>query len=414
MMSKHPHKRWQTKKIQKALLTRRIVLLVGPRQCGKTTLSRTLTTELTAIYHTLDDLNLVNAAISHPKEFIAHGDNLMIIDEIQRIPDLLLAIKQDVDLNPACGRFLLTGSTNIQSMPGVRESLAGRIRKCRLRPLAMGELYRRAPHFVSDVFHEKWQPITDLYTKKQYIELALKGGYPEAILLEDSREKRAWYRDYIQALIDRDLKDILNIKRQDSLQKLLTILAAWSSKLMDINAIGAGLGLARATLESYINATETLFLVERLPAWNKTDYDRVGKRDKLFVTDTGLMAMLLKWTPEEVYSDGDKNGKLLETFVFTQLTALLEAQETDYQLFHYRDREKREIDFLIENDAGHYVGIEVKATSVVTQDHFKHLKWFKQHMVKDTPFVGIVLYTGEHVLSFGDGLWALPISVLWA
>jgi uncharacterized protein len=413
-MLKHPHKRWQTKKIQQSLLTRRIVLLVGPRQCGKTTLSRTLATDMTAIYHTLDDLNLVHAAKSDPKEFIAHGDNLMIIDEIQRIPDLLLAIKQDVDLNPAFGRFLLTGSTNIQSMPGVMESLAGRIRKCRLRPLAMGELCARAPQVVSDMFSEKWRPIGDLYTKKQYIELAINGGYPEALLLADSRDKQGWYRDYIQALIDRDLKDILNIKRQDSLQKLLPILAAWSSKLMDVHAIGAGLGLSRATLESYINAIEALFLVERLPAWNKTDYDRVGKQDKLFVTDTGLQAMLLKWTPDEVYTDGDKNGKLLETFVFTQLAPLLDAQAANYQLYHYRDREKREIDFLIENDAGHYVGIEVKATSVVTQEHFKHLKWFGQHMAKDTPFVGIVLYTGEHVLSFGDKLWALPISSLWS
>jgi predicted AAA+ superfamily ATPase len=156
-----------------------------------------------------------------------------------------------------------------------------------------------------------------------------------------------------------------------------------------------------------------LYLIERVPPWTKTIYDRVGKKEKLYMTDTGMLGHLLNWNKEKIHLDAMASGLLIETFVFTQLAALIDAQSESYQLFHYRDKDKREIDFIIENSDGDMVGIEVKAGSSVSKDSFKHLYWFKNKLAHNKPFKGIVLYTGEHALSFGDGFWALPISSLW-
>ena len=418
MIYKH-YQRWQEGIIKQALETRRVILLSGARQCGKTTIAKQLSTEKT-IYYTLDDVSLLEAAVSDPHGFVRHADNLMIIDEIQRAPVLLPAIKKEVDENQKYGRFLLTGSANIQSLSSVRESLAGRIRKIRLRPLAYGEIVHTKPHFIKNAFQgifNSTNNVNDLNQKAddkdEYLLKAFSGGYPEVLRLKTEKDKKQWYKDYINALIDYDLKDIAQIRHKDGLIKLIEVLAAWSSKFIDISAIGSSLSLARPTIESYINALETLYLVERVRPWHKTDYDRVSKQDKLFITDTGLMVSILRWRFEKVRLEGDLNGKLLETFIFNQLSAIIEAQEEDYELYHYRDREKREIDFIIENEEGDLLGIEVKAGSSVNKGSFKHLLWFKDNIAEDHKFTGIVLYTGENILSFGKNIWAVPINAMW-
>ena len=418
-MKNQTYKRWQLDCILSALASRRVLVLAGSRQCGKTTLAREIASD-DAIFRSLDDLTLLDAAKSDPSSFVHHGDNLMIIDEVQKAPVLLQAVKQSVDENQSPGRFLLTGSANIQSLPGVTESLAGRVRKIRLRPLALGEIAGKQARFLGEAFEGKFDCDTSLLAdnnysvKDQYILKALAGGYPEALRQGNARESRRWLTDYLEALLERDLMDIINIRRQDDLKRLLEVLAAWSGKFMDIASIGSGLSISRPSILSYINALEALYLVERVRPWLKTDYERVAKRDKLFMTDTGLMAAILRWRFEKVQLDGERNGKLIETLVFTQLAAQIDAQDTDYELYHYRDRDRREIDFIVENEDGDVLGIEVKAGSAVNKGSFKHLIWFRDNMVKDTEFVGVVLYTGEHVVPFGDRLWAVPISTLWA
>ena len=189
---------------------------------------------------------------------------------------------------------------------------------------------------------------------------------------------------------------------------------AWSSKFMDISGIGAGLAIRRPTIESYMNALETLYLVERVRPWTKTDYDRVGKQSKLFMADGGLMASILGWRIDQIRLDSDRSGKLVETFAFNELAAQVDADAFEYQLYHYRDREKREIDFIIEREDGALLGIEIKASSSVSKSDFKHLTWFQKNLAKEDQFVGIVLYSGEHIASFGNNLWAIPFGVLWA
>lgn len=409
---KKPYTRWQEDTIKEKLTKRRVVILAGPRQCGKTTLVKDFK-RVDTLYRTLDDTLLLNAALTDPTGFIDHNDELMIIDEVQRAPILLPAIKKNVDENQNPGRFLLTGSANIQTLPGVTESLAGRVTKIRLRPLALGEIHGAQPDFLERAFRQEFRVAPDFSGKDDYLLEAFRGGFPEARRFDEEKDWRAWHTDYIDALMARDLKDIALIRRKSSMQKLITALAAWSSNFMNIHSMGTGLSITRTTIESYINALEALYIVERVPAWHKTDYARVSGQEKFFMTDTGMMAALLRWRFDRVRLDGEMNGKLLETFVFNQLSAHLDVHESVYALTHYRDGNKREVDFVVEREDSAILGIEVKAASVIDKSAFKHLVWFRDHIATNREFIGIVLYTGEHVASFGHGLWAVPMSSLW-
>jgi len=403
--------RWSKAIIENALKHRRVVILEGSRQCGKTTLAQEFINK-DVIYRTLDDVSLLEGAQADPHNFVENSSNLMIIDEIQRAPLLLPAIKKVVDEDTRYGQFLLTGSANIQSLPSINESLAGRVKNIRLRPLSEGEIRGVTPTFLKNAFAQNMTVKSNALNRNQIIDIAFRGGFPEAIKL-NSRERSSWHKDYLQAILQRDLKDIINIKRQGTMNELVAILAAWSSKFMDISSIGSSLSIQRTTLESYTNALEALYLIEKIDPWIKTDYDRVGKHSKIFMTDSGMMSSILKWKKDQLQFDSDKIGKLIETFIFNELSSQIDLCNDEYTLYHYRDREKREIDFLIEREDGMLLGIEVKSATTITKDSFKHLKWFQNNIAKKGQFIGIVLYTGKSIVSFGEGLWAVPMSILW-
>ena len=406
------YRRWQKATIHQLLLERRVLLLSGPRQCGKTTLALELESDETE-YRTLDDGTLREAAENDPQGFIKRNAKTLIIDEVQRVPSLLPAIKKAVDEDTRFGQYLLTGSTNIQSLPTVRESLAGRIAKIRLRPLAQGEIERTTSGFIDSAFEQSFSRSATHYDRDAVLEIAFRGGFPEPMLLKDRGRKR-WHTDYVNAILERDLKEIARIHRKNAMRELIHTLAAWSGKFMDLSAIGSGLSIQRATIETYINALETLYLVERVYPWTKTDYARVGKQSRLFMADSGLMASLLSWKIDPVRLDSDRSGKLIETFAFNEIMAQVDTSDGRFELFHYRDREKREIDFLIERDDNALLGIEIKAGSAVSKKDFNHMRWFQKNLVKNQTFIGVILYTGEFPASFGNNLWAVPFGFLWS
>lgn len=408
----YKYQRWLKNIVQSAMKTRRVLLLSGARQCGKTTLARELL-DKNSEYRTLDDIGLRQLAASDPNGFVKHNKSTLIIDEVQRVPALLSAIKMVVDTDTRPGQYLLTGSANIQSLPGAQESLAGRVRKLRLRTLCQGEISGCQPTFLERAFAQDFKQNSITYERSDILKLAARGGFAEVLLLSE-QERASWHKDYVQSLIERDLKDIAQISKQDAMHQLIEVLAAWSSKTIDIAGICSGLSIRRPTVESYLNALEAMYLVERVRPWIKTDYDRVGKHAKLFMNDGGLMASILGWRLNKLALDADRSGKLIETFAFNEVAAQIDASENDYNLFYYRDREKREIDLLIENDNGDLLGIEVKAASVVHQDDFKHLAWFRDNIAKERHFVGIVLYTGQLAGSMGERLWAVPFGSLWS
>lgn len=404
-------KRWQETNIKSALNTRRVVILSGARQCGKTTTSKTMVNNQ-SIYRTLDESTLLQAAKNDPQGFIKISKGTMIIDEVQRVPELITAIKKTVDENTRYGQYLLTGSVNIQTLPTVNESLAGRVKKIRLRPLAQGEILRNKPEFLSRL--EKQEFISNNgYDKEKISEIIFKGGFPEPLSYKDQAERTSWYKDYINTIIEYDLRDIANIKRQDSLKDLAAIIASYSSKFIDKSKITSAMGIANQTLDSYLGVLENTYLVDRLYPWLKSDYERVNKQSKFFITDTGLMTSLLNWKMEDLLLDADKSGKIFETFVYNQLIAQVDLQNNQYELYHYRDREKREIDFIIQDTNNNIYGIEVKSGSSVTKDQFKHLNWFRENLAKGKNFTGIVLYTGEYVVPFGKNMLAIPMNNLW-
>lgn len=406
------YNRWQQHTIERALQTRRVLLIGGARQCGKTTLAKELETSEDINYLTLDDPATRRVAESDPRGFVQHYGKTLVIDEVQRVPDLLSAIKIKVDEDTRAGQYLLTGSVNLQSSPGVRESLAGRIRKIRLRPLSQGEIRGASPDFLDRAFKRDFTQPRQTYGRNAIIDISFRGGFPEVLPFDDA-ERKLWHRDYVDALLDHDLRDIANIRRRDVMFELVRVLAAWSGKFMDVSAIGAGLSVSRPTVETYINALEALYMVERVGPWTYTDYGRVGNRSKLFMTDSGLMSSVLGWNRERVRMDADRSGKLIETFMFNEIATLVDASYGKYNLFHYRDREKREIDFLVEREDGALLGIEVKAGSTIGRNDSRTLKWFKENIAGDREFTGVVLYSGEFAGSVGNGLWAVPFAAIW-
>lgn len=406
------YNRWQRHTIERALQTRRVLLISGARQCGKTTLAKELETSEDISYLTLDDPATRRVAESDPQGFVQHYGKTLVIDEVQRVPDLLLAIKIRVDEDTRAGQYLLTGSVNLKSSPGVRESLAGRIRKIRLRPLSQGEILGTSPDFLDRAFDRDFGQPKQAYGRNAMIDISLRGGFPEVLPFDDA-ERKLWHRDYVDALLDHDLRDIANIRRRNAMSELVRILAVWSGKFMDVSAIGTGLSISRPTIETYINAIEALYLAERVSPWTHTDYDRVGNRSKLFMTDSGFMSSVLGWDREQLRMDADRSGKLIETFMFNEIAALMGASYGRYNLFHYRDREKREIDFLVEREDHALLGIEVKAGSTIGRNDFRTLKWFKENIAGDREFTGVVLYSGELAGSMGDGLWAVPFGTIW-
>lgn len=406
------YNRWQITALTQALKTRRVVIIAGARQCGKTTLSKSLLTS-NVTYRTLDDSLLLQSAKADPQSFVKHDKPLMIIDEVQKAAELLPAIKIRVDENTRPGQYILTGSANIHALPGATESLAGRIRKIPLRPLSQGELLKNNPHFLENAFKQIFSAPKKKFTRDEIVDIAMRGGYPEPLFFSHE-ERQLWHRNYIDALLDRDLKDILNIRRRDAMEQLVQVVCAWSTKPVDMAAIGSHLSLQRHTVNDYFNALEALYLIDHIPPYAKTDYARIGRQKKLIVNDSGLMASVLRWRKEDIVLDADRLGKLIETHAGNELQKHVDTTEEKCVLSHYRDRDHREIDFLIENDRGDILAIEVKAGSNIDVSHFKHIKWFRENVApKRKKYIGIVLHTGEQAVSFGDALWAVPIACLY-
>jgi predicted AAA+ superfamily ATPase len=404
--------RWQIPGVARALATRRVVIIAGARQTGKTTLARQIA-DKDCDYRTLDDTDLFALAMEDPKGFVKNSAKTMIIDEIQKAPRLIPEIKIAVDRNNRPGQYLLTGSANIQSLPGVSESLAGRVKNIHLRPLTVGETLGKKPGFLKRAFGKNFPLKISGYDKEAIINLAFRGGYPEAVRIKKVSDRKEWHKDYLQALIQRDLKDIANIRRQDALGELTRILASWSAKFMDMTAMGTALSLNKLTLESYVNALVSLYLFEKVSPWIRTDYERAGRRPKLYAADTGLMTAILGWEPGEVLLNRDRSGKLVETFVFQELAAQVDL-ESGYSIFQYRDRLNREIDFVIEREDGALLGVEVKAGHNVSSKDFEPQKWFVENIIRNKkPYTGIILYAGDRTIPFGENMLAVPAAALW-
>lgn len=400
--------RWQEDVLRHALTVRRAVHLTGVRQCGKTTLAEKVSDGKVL---SLDKKALYLAAQSEPDGFVARRDAAtMVIDEIQKVPELLEAVKVRVDHDNSVGQYLLTGSSNLRFVKAVKDSLAGRLQTVRLRTLTLGEILGGRGRFVCDAFEGSFGSPSETFDKRGILHLAFAGGYPESREMETT-DRIVWYEDYLHDILVKDIRDVTEIRKVAALKKVAQWLLAHSSKFFDVKELGAKAQISYMTLQTYLEALKALYVFDEVPAWAGSDYVKIGKRSKWFASDPGLLANLLGWDEESVYYASDESGKLVETWVYHELAAQVDRLP-GVELTQYRDSEKREIDFVIENTRGDIVGIEVKAGTVSMED-FAHLTWFRDHLVKGR-FIGIVLYSGKEVLTFGANLFAVPLASLAA
>lgn len=403
-----PYPRHLATRIQQALSDTPVVLINGPRQCGKTTLAQQMRAEFP--YFSLDDETLLSAARTDPVGFVRRLD-CAIIDEVQRAPELLRAIKLSVDKDRRPGRFLLTGSANLLALPRISDSLAGRMEVLTLLPLSHAELARRENNFLDQAKTQRWGALPSLCIGDALVARVLTGGYPEMVLREDASRRLAWSNSYLKALLERDLRDVADIEKLDAMPRLLAVLAQLSGQLTNFTQIGGQLGLDTKTVQKYTGLLEHIFLVKRVAPWGRNELSRIVKSPKLHFCDAGLQASLSRLTQDRAVRDKSRFGATLETWVFGELQKSVSATDDGWGIYHYRDKDQIEVDFVLENPMQEIMGIEVKASATVTASDFKGLRKL-QDIAGKKFLTGLILYDGEHLIPFGEKLWAIPLSVL--
>ena len=398
-------------RVNEALTDTRVVLVSGPRQSGKTTLARQIASRKIPFLN-LDDKTTLDAASADPVGFI-RGLDRAVIDEIQRAPDLLLAIKTAVDTDPRPGRFLLTGSANLMTVPRVADSLAGRMKVVRLLPLAQAELQGKPSVFLETVFAGRVPKIDDAVAGADLLERVLAGGYPEALTRSKWNRRQEWYLDYIEAIVQRDVRETAQFEKIPLMPRLLRILAEHSGQIVNYSGFGVPLGMNQPTTRRYTGVFESLFLVCNLQPWFSNALKRLTKTPKMHFLDAGLLAALRDITPDRVRKDKTLLGPVLETFVLGELLKLASWSQERYEFSHFRDKERKEVDIVIEDRRGRVVGIEVKASATVNTRDFAGLRRLSE-ACGDRFVLGLVLHDHEQVVPFGERLLAAPISALWS
>ena len=398
--------------VRSALRDTRVVAISGPRQSGKTTLARRFAQQ-GRIYITLDNQPTLAAAKSDPVAFV-RGLDRAIIDEVQRAPDLLLAIKQSVDEDPRPGRFLLTGSANLLTIKTVNESLAGRVEVFPLYPLSRSEQLRsKIPEFISKIFRGQLPQPAESLAGNKLLQAVATGGYPDAIKRRAERRRDAWYRAYIKSITERDIPEIADIANPGDIPRLLELSAQFAGQLINLSELGRTLGLDHKTVGHYLRILEQIYLLQRVQPWSRNELSRLVKTPKLHFVDSGLLTALRGYSVARLRSDRNLLGSLLETFVFSELVKLTAWTKERVSIFHYRDKDQVEVDFVLQNAGGQVVGIEVKAAASVTRRDFAGLE--RVASAAGVAFVqGIVLYDGDQTLSFGKTFRAAPFPTLWA
>lgn len=398
--------------LRAALSDTRVVLLNGARQTGKSTLAEVLAREQGGRYVTLDDETVLSAARSDPTALLQSEARLTVIDEVQKAPELLPALKREVDRDKRPGRFLLTGSANIFLVPRVAESLAGRIEILPLLPLSQDELAGRTASLPDALFSgAPWRTRRSTLKRLDVGKRLIAGGYPEVLARAAGARRAAWFTSYVSSLLQRDVRDLANIDGLTEMPRLLGLLAARTSTLMNMAELSRAAGIPHSTLKRYLTLLEATFILQPLPAWSVNLGKRFVKAPKIHLLDAGLTAHLRGESDAAQLAASPTVGPLLESFVLQEIRKQLGWSRQAAVPYHFRTATGREVDIVLEAPGGRVVGIEVKAGTAVDTGDFAGLQALAEAAGKK--FVrGVVLYTGEHVVA-RDKMWALPIDELW-
>ena len=399
-------------RVREALADTRIVAIVGPRQSGKTTLARRIAADDGRPFISLDDDQHRRFAGDDPLGFV-RGNPTAVIDEIQRAPALILAIKQAVDEDPRPGRYLITGSVDLFRAAISPDSLAGRIETIELLPFSQAEIARTgAPGFLDRAFAGDFPSLAEAGATTDLTRRILAGGYPEALSRPLPSRRASWLRSYARSLAERDVSDIANVGNPDAMARLLDHAAASSGQLLNMSAIGARLGVDGKTVDRWLALFEHMFLVRRVYAWHRNDLKRLVKRPKLQFLDSGLLAALRRIDPAAIAGDRQKLGPLLECFVYSEIARAAALSDYPILFSHYRDKDRVEVDLVLERLPGAIVGIEVKAGATAHPGDFKGLARLREATGRRFA-CGIVLHDGDRIQQVGPKLFAMPVGALW-
>jgi len=406
--------RFSDQLLREALIDTPVILIHGSRQCGKTTLAQAAGRKLGYHYISFDDDTQRQAAQTDPIGFIQNLPEFVILDEIQHVPELFSTIKASVDNNRKPGRFILTGSANVLLLPKLADSLAGRMEIIHLRPLAHAELANQKPNFLQQLFSANFGPAIN---QSQYQHLGKKlatiiatGGYPAAIARNSEKRRSNWYRNYITTIVQRDMRDISRIHNLNILPRLLTLAAGQTARLFVAANLAAPFAISRPTIREYLALLEQVFLIEQLQPWHSNRLSRLIKTPKLHLADAGLACALLGINSLTLWQDKALLGQLLETFIYQELRKHADWHENNLNFYHFRNKDKVEVDIIIEQGR-QLAGIEIKAAATVTKNDFKGLNKLKDTCGKQFA-AGVVFYDGNCIVPFGEKLFAVPISLL--
>ena len=399
-------------RLTEALADTPVVLIHGPRQCGKTTLARAVGDAAGYAYLSFDDDVLRASARADPMGFVADLPDKAVLDEVQRVPQLFTALKTVVDRDRRPGRFILTGSANVLLLPKLADSLAGRMEILRLHPLAQAELAGGPADFLTALFGEGFKAPPQGRLGHALAERIVAGGYPAALARASARRRANWYRDYIETLVQRDVRDLARIGALDALPRLLTLAAGQTARLLNVADLASPFQLSRPTIRDYVTLLARVFLLEELPPWHTNRLSRLIKTPKLHLGDTGFVCALLGLDAAALWADRPLLGQLLETFVFQELRRQASGEDAPIVFHHLRDKDGVEVDIVLEASGHRIAGIEVKAAATVTARDFRGLQKLKES-TGERFVAGVVLYDGEATVPFGERLYAVPLRRLW-
>jgi predicted AAA+ superfamily ATPase len=390
-----------------------VMLIVGPRQCGKTTLSKKIGQDLGMSYISCDHIAMLASIQFDPAGFLNNQAKPLIIDEAQRAPELVLPIKVDVDNNRHPGRYLLTGSANPLLTPNLGDGLTGRMGICHMWPLSQGEIRGVKESFLNTLFgDEPWKSDYVMLSQHEIIEILLKGGFPNVVTAKSSEERREWCNDYLFNTLQKDINDLSKIEHFSQMPSLLYGIANRIGSPLNVNALTDLIRTSEATIRRYIELLKSLFLLYPLPSWSRNIDKKLSKASKVYFSDTALLLQSLDFDEARLLKMPNVLGQVFENFVVMELVKQVTWSSEPLKLYHYRTHDQKEVDIVLESPSGKVVGIEIKLSSIVKKDDLKGLIFLKEQCGNDF-HKGIIFYTGDKPLPFGDSFTALPLPALW-
>lgn len=397
------------------MLDTRIVALEGPRQAGKSTLCTKIASEHAMRAVSLDDENSRQGALADPAGFLATLGKRAFIDELQRAPELVLALKSIVDRDPRPGRFIVSGSASLLLAPRIGDSLAGRVERVPLRPFTQAEIERRpVPAWLDDLWEGAPPPNieSDAEGRTAHAQRIATGGFPAVIARSESR-RAAWFQDYLAALVARDVPDLIDIRRPDLLPALLTHLAAGSGSLISVQPLARALAADEKTVRTYVRLLELLHLLVSVSAWTPGFAARAVRTPRLFIEDSGLLTHLLDADANRIAADDTLSGRAYESFAAMELARLLPHTATAPKLRHWRGPHGEEVDVVLEDRAGRVIGIEIKSGATVRRSDLRGMNKLRE-LAGERFVAGLFLCTARQTIPVAREVWAIPIEALWA